>query len=145
MQSTISIELHRSRLLDALLIAAHAVAAICLAWIALPGPFRAVVFGFIALSLWRSLRRPIFSHLLLADSNVSQLRVTQSGGRLVDAIILPETVVFPFLIALHLRDAGNGQRLYTLLLPDQMKTEEYRRVRVWLRWRITDDATRCVG
>ena len=145
MQSRISIELHRSRLLDALLIVAHAVAAACLALIPLPGTLRAVVLGFIALSVWRSLRRPVFSHLQLADSNLSQLSLTQGGGGLVDAIIVPETVVFPFLVALHLRDANNGRRLYTLLMPDQMKAEDYRRVRVWLRWRITDDAKRCVG
>ena len=143
MQSSIAVALHRSRLLDVLLIVIHAIAAICVMQIPLAGVFRIVLLGFVLLSLWRALRRQAFSHLLLSSKNVSRLCLTGENSQSIDARILPETVVFPFLISLHLRNEKDRRLFHTLLLPDQMGVEEYRRVRVWLRWKITDGAKHC--
>jgi len=56
------------------------------------------------------------------------------GGHREALSILPDTTVFAWLIVLRFR-IGDEQGASTLaLLPDQMSSEQFRALRLWLRW-----------
>ena len=81
-------------------------------------------------SLWRSWQpRPI------------ELRTEQDGTLLIKAgdewqpvSLLPSTMVTPWLTVLHLRHVDN-RRTHIVILPDSLCQDDYRRLRVWLRWK----------
>lgn len=144
MQSSISIELRRSRFLDGLLVSLHVAAIYAVVIVPIPIALRISLVGLVILSAWRSLERPSFSHLQLTDAGIS-LRDGAHALAIVKARVLPETVVSRFLVVLTLRTEENDFRIfYVVLLPDQMRFAEFRRIRVWLRWRVTNDAENCV-
>lgn len=50
------------------------------------------------------------------------------------ANVLPDSVVFPQLVVLRYRFEGvRGERSVVLFL-DQMPSDDFRRLRLWLRW-----------
>ncbi|SDH52940.1 protein YgfX [Propionivibrio dicarboxylicus] len=134
------ITLRRSRLLDFLLVSIHALSALALFLVALPTPVRIVTFGFIVASLVRALRRESFTSLKLSAENAGQICFGRAASCVLVADILPETAVFLFLVVLRLREEGDQAHFQVILLPDQMSKDEFRRIRVWLRWRLTNDA-----
>ena len=144
MQPSISIELRRSRLLDGLLVSLHA-AAICAA-VTLPIPIVLLMplVGLVILSAWRSHKRPFFSHLQLTDAGIS-LHEGANASAIIKTRVLPETTVSRFLVVLRLRAEENDFCIFhVVLLPDQMRFDEFRWIRVWLRWRLTNDVENCV-
>ncbi len=129
----ISIELQRSRLFLVLPILAHALAVGCVLPLPWPWALRAVLLLAIALSLGYALRAaPIVELRLWAPDRLD--------GRLADGAWLtldpqPESTIFSQLIVLRLR-LGEARRVTSLvLLPDQMPAEQFRLLRLWLRWR----------
>ena len=53
------------------------------------------------------------------------------------AIVLPQTSVSPWLSVLRYRLEGERWSRSLALLPDSLQTDDFRRLRVWLRWRAT--------
>ena len=144
MQSSISIELRRSRLLDGLLVSLHAAAIYVAVTLPIPIVLRIPLIGLVILSAWRSHKRPFFSHLLLTDAGIS-LREGDNASAMIKARVLPETTVSRFLVVLRLRAADRDSCIFhVVLLPDQMRFDEFRWIRIWLRWRLTNDAENCV-
>lgn len=132
MQFPVSIELQRSHLLTLLLLLFHALAAgsvIVLPWGWL---FRSVLLGVIGWSLWHS----IYPHIIigLRISGRDGLEARLADGNRVALTALPDSTVFTRLIVLRFR-IGQEKRVSSLaLLTDQMSAEQFRCLRLWLRW-----------
>ena len=132
MQFPIVIGLHRSLFLSILLVTMHAVAAACV--FALPWPllWRCMVLLALAFSLGYAWRPPGIIGLRLAAGD--RLECLRAAGDCVAAAVLADSTVFTRLIVLRLR-VGEEVRVTSLvLLPDQMPAEQFRVLRLWLRW-----------
>ena len=57
--------------------------------------------------------------------------------------MLPDSVVFNQLIVLRLRIGDTRRVVNLVLLPDSMSAEQFRVLRLWLRWR--NDANESAG
>jgi hypothetical protein len=126
------IELRRSRLLAGALYVMHGAAAG--AFLVVPWPLVARIGCLIvlAVSLVYSLRPPcIVSFRLYRDGVVE---CVLSDGVCLLANPLPDTTVFSWLVVLRL-GVEDGKRVISLpLLPDHLSREEFRVLRLWLRW-----------
>lgn len=127
------IELRRPVLLPAFLVLIHATAVACV--IVLPWALflRFALLALLGFSLWRTLMvSPVVGLCLVSSDKISCLM--REGGRL-SAIVLPGSTVFSHFIVLRLEIEGKRQAINLTLLPDQMSSEAFRTVRLWLRWR----------
>lgn len=142
-QPVISIMLHRSYVLDILLIVVHTTAALCVASSPIPETIRDISFIIILLSLAKSLLRKGFSHLVL-EGTTQQLRLTRSDSALFKGAICRENAISSIFAVVNWQAEGHVSTFRTLLLPDQMTKEDFRRIRVWLRWGIMKNERPCV-
>ena len=132
MQFPIVIGLHRSILLVILLVLVHAVAAGCLVVLPSSWPLRCLLLLAVGCSLVCALRSPRIVGLRLAARD--RLECLLAGGDRLAAKVLDDSAVFSLLIVLRLR-IGEETRVSSLvLLPDQLSTEQFRALRLWLRW-----------
>jgi toxin CptA len=132
-QFPITIELRRSRLLVALLVLAHGLAAGCTVALPCPWSLRGGLLLAIGVSLGCALRlSPITGLRLCTPDRIDGLL---RGGACVALDLQAESTVFSQLIVLRLR-LGEARRVSSLVvLPDQMSAEQFRVLRLWLRWR----------
>lgn len=105
----------------------------------------AIVAANLALTTTQILRprRPIASLWRKWQSRPIEFRTEQDGTLLMKAgdewqpvSLLPSTMVTPWLTVLHLRD-DDKDRTHIVILPDSLGQDDYRRLRVWLRWKAT--------
>lgn len=133
MQFPIHIKLCRSRLLSVLLFLCHATAAAGV--IALPWSWlmRALLLALIGASTWRTQQPSKILGLRLSARG--DLDCQFASGERAAALVLPGSVVFNQLIVLRLQigDARWADNL--ALLPDSISFEQFRVLRLWLRWR----------
>ena len=137
MRFPVFIDLRRSNLLLGALAGMHAAAAG--AFLAMPWPLLLQTALCLALAaslahFIRSIRAPRIASLRLYENGA--LECLLPDGEHFPAIPLPDTTVFPWLVALRL-DA-DGQKISLPLLPDHMSRDEFRRLRLWLRWSTID-------
>lgn len=100
------------------------------------------VFALVALGLWgrRLVRRaalgngPEILTLEITGDGGFALQCSASGGFLA-ARRLPVLTVHPWLTVLRLELLASRQRRTLVLTPDRMSGDEFRRLRVALRWR----------
>jgi toxin CptA len=133
------ITLRPSRRLGAVLIAAHAAAAVTLLPLDLPAWAKGIVAVLAAMSLWRVLRRHAAlrsSDALTAIELLGQdlAAVETRAGQRREARILPTTYVSPLLCVLNLRVAGRLLPQHALIVADNVDADSFRRLRVLLRW-----------
>lgn len=130
-----------SRLLAAILLAGHGAVAVVLAFIDLPVGWTAMICLLLLLSLWhevrKALRRGATSVVALRVANDDKLTFQQRDGEWRDAEVLGSSYVTAFLSVLNLQAAGERRQRHVVLLPDVLPADDYRRLRVWLRWRAT--------
>jgi hypothetical protein len=133
-QFPVTIELRRSRLLSLLLVFFHTSAAACV--IALPWPWflRAALLGLVALSLFYASRPSQIVGLHLSGGRNDPDCLLADGNR-AKATVLPDSTVFIRLIVLRLQLGEEKRASSITLLPDQMSVEQFRVLRLWLRWR----------
>ena len=108
----------------------HALAALCV--VALPWLWRCVLLLVLACSLCHALRRPRIVSLRLAARD--RLECLLADGDWVAATVLADSTVFARLIVLRLRIGEQRRSSSMVLLPDQMPADQYRLLRLWLRW-----------
>jgi hypothetical protein len=125
-------------MLAAVLTLLGAVALAC-AWISLPETALVPVAAGIVLALiWHlpeALQRGERAvHALDLDAK-GAARWRDRSGRWHEAEILPSSYVSGWLVVVNLGQTGRRGRSL-VLLPDSAGTEELRRLRVWLRWRL---------
>lgn len=114
-------------------------AALACAWIGLPGSaFPPVALGIVLAWGWH------LAHTLQEKSALRTLELNAAGGaRFQDGLgqwqearVLPGSYVSGWLIVVNLGKGGKRGRSL-VLLPDSAAAEELRRLRVWLRWRLS--------
>ncbi|WP_374326464.1 protein YgfX [Azonexus sp.] len=136
MQLPIIIGLHRSSLLLGVFLAV-AMAAMAAVWLLPLAPvWRAAFAALLALLLqriWGSLRASPSRLRLERDGSVSVALTASDDFR--PACCLPGATVHPWLCVFRLREAASGARHVVLVTSDSMAADEFRRLRVFLRWR----------
>jgi len=131
-QFPISIELRRSYLLISSVCTLHCAAAVGIILAPLHWHLRLVLLIAVAVSLAATLRPARISSLHL--NRDGRLECGLSEGVRVAAPVLSGSTVFPWLVVLRLRPEG-ARRLVSLpLFADHMSGEEFRILRLWLRW-----------
>ena len=134
MQFPITIGLRRSRFLSLGLILAHLLAggvALVTPWAI---PAKALLLACLVGSggfTWLRLTPRVERLRLLADGGMECWRVGEADSWPV-ALVGPATV-HPRLTVFRL--AGEGGCFSVVVAPDSMDAEDFRRLRVWLRWR----------
>jgi toxin CptA len=102
------------------------------------GPKSAFIAG-VAWSLKRCLSEVA---LLRAPGAIVAVNVTQDGrvfcripgGEWLDCELLPSSFVSHSLTILNLRVRGNRRARHVVLCCDNVNAEDFRRLRIWLRW-----------
>ena len=128
--------LHPSRRLVALLALAHAAAAVAVLLLALSWWFKLMLLLVILASAWRTLLRlfgaqRIASVTLHADGGAE---FSRCNGSRTQVLIEPESTVTALMTVLLLRVEGRREAL--VLLADALSNDDFRRLRLWLRWRV---------
>jgi toxin CptA len=135
----LTVTLRPSRIL-ALALTLMAGTALACAWISLPGlAFVPVAAGIVltwASHLAQALQRGGRAARALELDAQGRARWQDVSGQWQEAEILPSSYASDWLIVVNMR--GSGRRGRSLvLLPDSAAAEELRRLRVWLRWRLS--------
>jgi toxin CptA len=133
-QFPIQIELRRSRLLWCLTFLLHVVAAGCLLALPWPPEPRYLLLVLLALSAWQALRPSTIVGLRLGERG--DLLLLFAGGDALSVAVQPDTVVFRQLLVLRVREDDRRRPRSLALLPDSLSAEQFRQLRLWLRWRV---------
>jgi len=139
---TLTIAVGPSRRLAGVLVGMHGFAA-AMFWLApLPHWLAALLMPVLIGSAWHTLLRDGFRtqrHSLIA------LRLAADGrcefqtraGAWREAALLGSSFVAPYLTMLNLKPAGGRLAKHLVILPDAVNVEDFRRLRVWLKWRCS--------
>jgi len=141
--ATLSLSIKPSRRLLLIQAVAHAVAVGAVLAATLPPWLMAVLLLLIGASLAR-LRRtlPVEGLVLSGDGQLqivgacrpAKRNPRQTGsGTASDVIVHPHTLVLSFMVVLLYRQEGRLRSL--TLLADSLALEDFRQLRLWLRWR----------
>jgi toxin CptA len=134
-QLPITIGLHRSRFLDGfILLAAVSASTAALAWpqsTVVQAVMLAAIWMLAALA-WRRLSPRVTAIRLEVDGGFSVRRV--DGESFAAATLLPGATVHPWLTVIRL--CGGEVRFGTVIAAvDSLSNEDFRRLRIFLRWR----------
>ena len=136
MQFPITIGLHRSRFVDGILLVSTVIGLLALAfasWSLVTSCLLAVVTLLATFSAVRALTPRIRALRIAEDGRVSCLVVGESEFSPVR--LLPGATAHPWLAVMRLAHA-EGKWLM-VVAPDSAVPEDFRRLRVWLRWRAS--------
>lgn len=132
MQFPVHIELHRSRILVFSLFLFHALALTCTIVLPWSWLWRSLLLAPIGVSAWYALHPHKIVGLRLAEQG--SLDCLLADGERTAAEVLSDSAVFNRLIVLRLR-LGDAPRVVNLaLLPGSVSAEQFRVLRLWLRW-----------
>ncbi|MHB1621159.1 MAG: protein YgfX [Sulfuricella sp.] len=137
---TLTIVVGPSRRLAGLLVGMHGFAA-AMVWLApLPHWLAVLLMPVLLGSAWHTLRRDGFRTLrhsligLRLDADCCCEFQTRAGVW-HEAVLLGSSFVAPHLTVLNLKPAGGRRVKHMVILPDAVDAEDFRRLRVWLKWR----------
>lgn len=128
-----------SRFIAAVLVAAHATAALTL----LPLDLAVWAKSLLALCIAGSLCHALWRHAWLRSAaSVTAIEVHEGGGAEVEmrggehheARVLGTTYVSAAMCVVNLRIAGRLFAKHAVVVPDNADAESFRQLRVWLRW-----------
>ena len=136
----LSIQRKPSYWLAIILSLAHLAAAVILWTLVLSLGIKLTVTVALIISLIYYLRQDA---LLTANSAViafelsdeMQCTLTTRSGESIVCSILSSTFVAPYLTVLNLKPAEKLFMFSVVILPDSINAEEFRQLRVWLRWK----------
>lgn len=129
-----------SRRLAGLLAGMHGFAAV-LFWLApLPHWLAVLLMAVLLGSAWHTLRRDGFrslrhSLIALRLDDDCRCEFQTRAGAWHEASLLGSSFVAPHLTVLNLKPAGGRLVKHLVILPDAVDAEDFRRLRVWLKWR----------
>lgn len=112
---------------------AHLVAAGAVLATNLPAWLVALLLLLTGASLARVRRPPPVASLVLAGDG--SIEIVGADGTASKAVVHPHTLVLSFLVVLLYSQQGRLRSL--ILLGDSLPGEDFRRLRLWLRWRST--------
>lgn len=136
----IHVGLRPSRLLAAVLGLAGAGACVVLAILPFPWWSKAAMGAFLLLCTVYHIARSALLRLpgaivALEVSAKNGLSCLPRGGEWLQAEVLGDSYVTPWLSVLVLQLPGKRFARHAVILPDMLDADSYRRLRVWLRWR----------
>ena len=143
--SPIRVRLRASLKLAVLLTVAH-VAAIASFWPLAVAPSIKLAFGAIALAscgfflLRDALLRLSGSVIAIELAEEGACVLTDRAGRERKGAVLGDSFVSSFLTVVRCRLIGQRRRRSVVIFPDAVDGEEFRRLRVWLRWKTSPRA-----
>jgi toxin CptA len=134
------IRLTPSRLLAAMLILAHTAAIALVLMVELPQWLKVVAMVLLIAQCAVAVRRQAF--LTGADAATAieitsdhRINVETRAAGWCEYEVLGSTYVTPYLTVLNLRQSGTRSARHVLLLPDSLNADDFRKLRVWLRWK----------
>jgi toxin CptA len=127
------IGLRRSHLLSWLLVLLHILSAGSLFLAPWPAVARYSLLALVVLSAWHTLQPSTIVGLRLGENG--ELWFLSPGGDFVPVRVQPDSAVFSWLIVLRVWEVDQGRLRSLALLRDSMPAEQFRLLRVWLRWR----------
>ena len=134
----LKLTLQPSWTLAAILAAAHgaAIAAVVVAEMPQWLTFAAIaaLFANLVLELRHALLRMPDSVVALEISPDAALSIRTRSGGWRDCEVRGNTYVVSFLAILNLRETESRKTKRVVVLPDSIGAEDFRRLRVWLRW-----------
>jgi toxin CptA len=132
-------QLHPSRLLAASLLLVHLAAATTVLPLDVSPELKTSLLALVAASFAHTLRlhallrsRHSIVELEIHDSERAAVRIRMAEW--CDAKILGTSCVTPSLTTLNMRVIGSRTARHVMLLPDNVDPEEFRKIRVVLRW-----------
>lgn len=136
----LSIYRQPSHQLAIILSLAHFAVAGLLWLLALSLGIKVIIVAALIISLIHYLRRDA---LLTANNAVVALELSDEmpctlitrSGKSIACTILGSTFVAPYLTVLNLKFPENFFTCSVVILPDSMDAEQFRQLRVWLRWK----------
>ncbi len=122
---------------------AHFAAAVLLWLVPLPVPGKVVITLAIAASLVFLLARDALLHaahaiVALEIGEEDTISYQTRGGEWVDCELLGSSYVSPRLTIVNLQPHGRRRTRRVILVPDNVEPREFRRLRMWLRWKRGD-------
>ena len=134
------ITLQPSRILTAILVLAHGAAIAMVALAGMPLWLELIAIAALAASLVFELRQ---TALLRAPDAVITLEIASDDkfsiqtrrGEWIECELLGSTYVASFLTILNLKALDGGRSKHAVILPDSLDEEDFRKLRVWLRWK----------
>jgi toxin CptA len=121
-----------SRRLRWLVATMHLLAAAAALLADLEWPYRAAVIVAVAAGFFVSMRQPQALYLRCrADGSLN----VRHGEDWLPAELLPDTLVLSWLAVLRYRPDGEARPKACVILPDSLERDDFRQLRVWLRWR----------
>ncbi|MDE2598570.1 MAG: hypothetical protein KGL40_02990 [Rhodocyclaceae bacterium] len=140
MQLPLRLQLKPSRSFLVFLAGGHILAGVAVCLLPLPPFMRAglvTLLGLLFLRQWHACSRNLPGLLLRRDG---KLELIAADGKPTMAEVGDDTVVWPWLVVLHLTQEA-GVRNALRVLPDSFAdADAHRQLRVWLRWR-SDSST----
>ncbi len=133
MRLPLTLQLHRSRRLDLLLASLHLAAMTATLLAALPLILRLLLLAAIAVAAGFTLRRLGRAACRLTLRGDGLLEIERDGAAAASAQVLAQSTVMNWLTVLLLR--GERGREALTILPDALSSEDFRALRLWLRWR----------
>lgn len=137
---TLKIEVGSSRQFATLLVAMHGFAAVIFWVVPLPYWLAAMLMPvflgsagyYLKRDCFRALPRSLVALRLQTDCRCDfQTR----AGSWHEAVLLGSSFVSPNLTVLNLKPVGGRLAKHLVILPDAVDAEDFRRLRVWLKWR----------
>jgi hypothetical protein len=129
------LDLKPSRLLAGGLVLVHGLA-LAAAWVSLSGWARYLLWLAILVSLSNALVQMLRRQALLLELHEDGRASWRSPGGTWHEVRMGKVhFVSGVLVVLDLQSVGPGRGKRVVLMPDSMSPEEFRRLRVWLRWR----------
>ena len=129
----LSVSLKPSRRLLVIQSAVHVLAIASVLASTLPSWLGAVLLLSIGASQARLRRRLPVENLVLHGDG--RLETVGTDGTVSEALLHPHTLVLSFLVVLRYRQQGRPNSV--TLLGDSLAPEDFRQLRLWLRWRST--------
>ena len=121
----------------------HLLAGVLLWLVPLPAPGKSVITLAIAVSLVFLLARDAALHatnaivaLDIREDDTVSYRTRR--GEWVDCELLGSSYVSPHLTIVNLRPHGRRRTRRVILVPDNVDPRDFRRLRMWLRWKRGD-------
>lgn len=127
----LSVSIRPSRRLQAIQLAAHVLAIAAVLASNVPSWLSVVLLLSIGASQARLRRISLVDGLVLHGDG--RLEARGADGMVSEAQVHPHTLVLAFLVVLLYRQQGRSRSL--TLLGDSLAPEEFRQLRLWLRWR----------
>lgn len=129
----LSVSINPSRRLLLIQSVAHVTAAGAVLSAVLPPWLAAVLLVLIGASLAHQRRRSVTVGLVLGGDG--RLQIVGADGTATEIVVHPHTLVLSFLVVLLFRQEGRLRSL--TLLTDSLEHEDFRQLRLWLRWCAT--------